>query len=346
VTTKTIEQRVSQLSGEFVAAPATDVPFAPGFNLEALKAVDPDPWFATVKVKPGRGNGGKGPNYGADVMRSLEKQINEKRPPGYRGHQDPDKIEYEWREPVTAWVGAHYNEAEQILYVKGYVPPTAPELRQQLALAASGADVVNSVSVWGMRSVKDDEVVSYDLWSLDWTPKGRAGMVTELVGVSGEQRQEEELDRNEVIASLKVDELPEALLAQAKAPVQTELDRHVDAMARLRAALSIGEDAELDMVVAKVSELVVSDETEELEERITEKVAAAISGELMKAAVTERLVSRLKPGATDEEIAGEIESAKELPHISVLGGQSVPTVIGTGAAKPGSEQRQGTTWSD
>jgi hypothetical protein len=314
VTTKTIEQRVSQLSGEFVAAPATDVPFAPGFNLEALKAVDPDPWFATVKVKPGRGNGGKGPNYGADVMRSLEKQINEKRPPGYRGHQDPDKIEYEWR--------------------------------QQLALAASGADVVNSVSVWGMRSVKDDEVVSYDLWSLDWTPKGRAGMVTELVGVSGEQRQEEELDRNEVIASLKVDELPEALLAQAKAPVQTELDRHVDAMARLRAALSIGEDAELDMVVAKVSELVVSDETEELEERITEKVAAAISGELMKAAVTERLVSRLKPGATDEEIAGEIESAKELPHISVLGGQSVPTVIGTGAAKPGSEQRQGTTWSD
>lgn len=343
-------KQVSELSGELVAAPAqVEVPFAPGFDLEKLKQTDPDPRFATVKIKPGRGNGGNGPNYGPNILRDLARQINEKRPAGYRGHQDESRVHWEWREPVTAWVGAVFDEQEQALYVKGYVPPTAQELRTQLALAETGADVVNSVSIWGMRDVKGDEVLSYELWSLDWTPKGRAGMETELVSVSGEQQKEAQVERSEVIKSLKPEELPDALKDhfrnEGKALAAPELESYTKAIGEMRVILELDEKTDTAAVISKVSELVAADKAAELEAKVREKVEADIAGELMRAAVIERVISRLKPGADDKTITGEIAAAKELPHVKALGGQRIPTVLGVApSSSSDGSKRQGTQW--
>lgn len=336
--------QVFGLSGELVAAPSSDIPFAPGFNLEQLREVDPDPLFATVKIRPGRGNGGKGPNYGPAVLQDIARQVNEKRPPGYRGHQQADRVDWEWREPATAWVGARWDEAEQVLYVKGYVPPTAGELRTQLNLAKAGADVVNSVSIFGLRGVDGDEVSKFDIWSIDWTPKGRAGMETELVGVTGEQR-EEEMDRAQIIASITAEELPahvqDQLRNEGRQAAEHELEPVVSAVGEMRVILEV-EEGDTDALVSAVRGLVEERDTDEFESTVATAVETEVSGELMQAAVRERVLSRLSAGASPEDIAGEIASAKELPHIKALGAQKVPVVRGHGETKE--TQRRGTRW--
>lgn len=351
-----IEKTASVLSGEIAVltpheAEQIDVGFAPGFDLEALKQVDQEPFFATVRIRSGRGDQGTGPEYGDHILQSLEEQINSKRPPGYKGHQDPEKIDWEYREPVTAWVGAKYTTTEEgkgELVVKGYVPPTAQDLRTQLKLAESGADVVNSVSIFGVRGVEDDQVKTFDLWSLDWTPKGRNGMQTELLKVSGEQAKEEEdmaLSREEVIASLKAEEVPEHLVERIQQSALEGVSGKAALADEIRSLLGLKEDDDDDKVIERIQEFVVSEETAQLEEALEEVLEEKVESkaEMARAAVKDAVLPRLKPSATKEEIAGEIDSALQRPYIEALTkGDSFPVFSGGTGETEGS--RGGTHW--
>lgn len=338
--------QASGLAGELALSPTIDVPISA--DIASIQTVDPDPVFTTVSIKAGRGDQGRGPIYGDDMLRSWEQQINAKQPPGFRGHQDPDRVSWEWREPVTAWLGAKFIPGSEPdtgeLLVKGYVPPTAGELRQQLALAQAGADLVNSVSVFGTRSIKNDRVESFDLWSIDWTPKGRAGMQTRLVAVGGEQAQEEtEMDRAEVIASLRADEVPEAVRNQILAPVAAD----ASAVGEMRVLLELEDTDDPERVVEEVRTLVEARRSADLAQRVDAAIETdgQISGEMVTAAVRDAVLSAVRPGATDEQIAAEIGAAKERPYIAALAkGNTIPVVQG-GAPKGTGEQRKGTAWA-
>jgi len=349
-----IEKQVSQLVGEVAVltpSQASDyqVPFAPGFDLEALKQEDDDPFFATVRIRSGKGDQGVGANYGDDILKSLADQINEKRPPGYKGHQDPEKVEWEYREPVTAWVGAAFvpnSEGVGELIVKGYVPTTAPDLRTQLNLAGSGADVVNSVSIFGTRDVEGDQVKSFDLWSLDWTPKGRAGMQTELLAVSGEQANKEEddmaLTREEVIASLKADEVPTHLVESIQKEALDGVSGRAALADEVRKILVL-EENESDKVVERVTDLVVASATSELDEKLDTVLEDKVKAEMARAAVKDAIRPNLTMKSTDEEIAGEITSALERPYIKALaGGDAMP--VFSGGSGTADQDRQATAW--
>lgn len=348
----TIERTVSELSGEVAVllpsdAEQTDVPFAPGFDLESLKAVDPDPFFATVRIRSGRGDQGAGPLYDEGILQSLEQQINTRRPPGYKGHQDPTRVDWEYREPVTAWVGAKYSVSEEgvgELIVKGYIPPTAPELRTQLLLAESGADVVNSVSIFGVRGVEGDKVKSFDLWSLDWTPKGRAGMQTELLKVSGEQAKEEDVTRDEVIASLKADEVPEHLVEGIRKAALEGVSGKAALADEIRSLLGLDEEEDDSKVIEKIRDFVVSVETAQIEEKIDALLEDKVKAEMARAAVKDAILPRLSATSTEEQIVGEITSALEKPYIAALAkGDAFPVFSGgTDASAEGS--RLGTRW--
>lgn len=334
------------LSGELVST--ADIPFAPGFNLEVLKTKDPEPVFANVRIKAGRGDQGSGPYYGPEILKSLERQINEKIPPGYRGHQDVNNVSWEWREPVTAWVGAKFvPEGEGALYVKGYVPRTAESLRSQLDLAESGADVVNSVSIFGLRAVDDeDQVTNFDLWSLDWTPKGRAGMEAELVGVTGEQSNEEQeilMDRDEVIRSLTVEEVPDHIAATISDQARAESAPLQEAVGEIRVILELDENVDAEAVVSAVRQIVDSNKQVELEEKVAEMVSDTVSGEMAIAAVRDTVLPRVKVSSTDEEIKAEIKSVMDLPYIAALGDGSIIPVVQGGIEQ--GKQRQGTAWA-
>lgn len=346
------ERQVSELSGEVAVltpneAEAYQVPFADGFDLEALKKVDDDPFFATLRIKAGRGDQGTGPMYGDDILKSLETQINEKRPPGYKGHQDPENVEWEYREPVTAWVGAKYvssAEGQGELIVKGYVPTTADDLRTQLRIAESGADIVNSISIFGVRDVEDDQVMDFALWSLDWTPKGRAGMQTELMAVSGEQAKEDDdmaLTREEVIASLKPEEVPTHLVEGFKAEALEGVSGKAALADEVRKVLGLDED-ESPKIVERVTDLVVASATAKLDEKLDTMMEDKVKAEMAQAAVKDAVLPKLTSKSTDEEIVGEIDSALERPYIKALvEGQALPTFSGGTGEE---EVRQGTEW--
>jgi len=347
--TKRTDRRASELSGELVSAPV-EIPFAPGFNLEALKAVDPEPVFATVKISSGKGDQGKGPYYGPDILQSLEKQFNVKRPPGFKGHQDPNRVPWEYREPVTAWVGASYvprMDGEADLYVKGYVPSTAEDLRKQLLLADSGAEVVNSVSIWGTRQTDKDKVVDFDLWSLDWTPKGRAGMETELVSVSGEQAKEEQMDRDEILRSLRVSDIPDHISGEIRQDerkiVIEENAPLVEAVGEMRIILELDESADPAELVEAIRQLVGTKQSADLEARVDEAVAEMKATDLVKTAVKDIVLPKVTKATTDEELSGEIASALELPYIAALDkGNTLPVIEG---AHKDEVVRKGTSWS-
>jgi len=347
-----IATQVSELSGEIAVltpseAELLDIPFAPGFDLEALKAVDENPFFATVRIRSGRGDQGVGPVYGDEVLRSLEEQINQKRPPGYKGHQDPERVEWEYREPVTAWVGAKFTtsaEGKGELIVKGYVPPTAEDLRTQLRLAGSGADVVNSVSIFGTRQLDGDQVKSFDIWSLDWTPKGRAGMQTDLLKVSGEQaKEEDEVTREEVIASLKADEVPQHLVEGFQKIALEGVSGKAALADEIVKLLGLEDDDDSEKVIEKVREYVVSAETTKLEEAIDEILEDKVKAEMAKSAVKELVLPRLSGSSTKDEIAGEITSALEKEYIKALTSEKAPVVQGV-APSIQDAARQGTAW--
>lgn len=351
MTTKT-ERQVSELSGELVTTAPVEVPFASGFSIEALKLVDENPVFATVKIKSGKGDQGAGPYYGPHILQNLAQQINEKRPPGYRGHQDPDKVNHEWREPVTAWVGATFvpDGSEGDLYVKGYVPPTAEQLRTQLKLASSGADIVNSVSIFGIRDVDLDKVVKFDLWSLDWTPRGRAGMETELVGVSGEQtKEEEEMDRDQIIAGLKVSDVPDHVSGEIRKDEREKvIQEHrplSEAVGEMRVILELDSGADADAIVEALRALMTGQTETEVEATVDEAIDGQIeSNDLVKAAVRDVVLPKVTAKTTEAELKGEIESALKVPYIAALGTGQAPVVQGGGSESKSDDQLVAAHW--
>jgi hypothetical protein len=347
-----IDKLVSTLSSEIaVLTPAEavgyDVPFADGFSLDALKEVDDDPFFVTVAIKPGRGDQGNGMLYDEDILKSLETQFNSKRPPGYKGHQDPEKVSWEYREAVTAWVGAQLvadSDGKSQLLVKGYVPRTAEDLRTQLRLAQSGADVVNSVSIFGTRSTENGRVKDFDLWSLDWTPKGRAGMETELVGVSGEQAKEDEVTREEVIASLKLIEVPEHISNALRAEGRTEVASDIAIAGEMRVIFELDEEADSEAVITAVRGLVNADKSATLTRRVEEALGEAdITAEMAKEAVRDVVLHSVTDAATKEEIAGEIAAALDRPYIKTLVDSAAAPIVNGGRFKT-DDARKGTVW--
>jgi hypothetical protein len=352
----TTDKQVSTLASEIsILTPAeaqtNEVPFAEGFDLEALKLVDESPVFATVKIRASRGDQGKGPLYDEALLQKLAAQFNTKRPPGYKGHQKAEDVEWQYREPVTSWVGARYQtgaDGTGELLVKGYVPTTAQDLRTQLKLAEAGADMVNSVSIFGMREVdrSSNRVMNFDLWSLDWTPKGRAGMETELVSVSGEQAKENEMTRDEVIASLTAGDVPEGIANALRQEGIDSVQADLGIAGEMRVILELDDDVDPDAVVEAVRGLTSKAKADELATRVDSAIdGSEITAEMAKEAVRDYVLSTISASSTDEDIAGEISSALDKPYIKALvDGTSIPVISGGAGDSSESDTRVGTRW--
>jgi hypothetical protein len=256
-------------------------------------------------------------------------------------------VSWEYREAVTAWVGAQLvadSDGKSQLLVKGYVPRTAEDLRTQLRLAQSGADVVNSVSIFGTRSTENGRVKDFDLWSLDWTPKGRAGMETELVGVSGEQAKEDEVTREEVIASLKLIEVPEHISNALRAEGRTEVASDIAIAGEMRVIFELDEEADSEAVITAVRGLVNADKSATLTRRVEEALGEAdITAEMAKEAVRDVVLHSVTDAATKEEIAGEIAAALDRPYIKTLVDSAAAPIVNGGRFKT-DDARKGTVW--
>lgn len=155
-----------------------DIPLAPGVDLAALKAGDPDPMEVVVEIPAGVSK--RGWHYGAVVIRHLAEQVAKRTVAGFLGHQKAEDVDSQFPIPVTHWVGAIYKERSALL--RGVVDKTAPDLKRWIR-----AGRINQVSLYGILTTEqrgdETHVTNIDLLSVDWTPLARAGMQTRVVAL-------------------------------------------------------------------------------------------------------------------------------------------------------------------
>ncbi len=163
------------LTGEIAVE---DVPLAPGVDLAALKAGDPEPLEIIVEIAPGKST--RGWNYLPSTVQKIVQQVATKTVAGFLGHQKPENVEFEFPTPVTHWVGATYKDGKA--YIRGVADKVAGDLKRWIK-----AGRVKQVSIYGVASLQEEkgetQVVDFDLMSIDWTPLDRNGMPTKIVAV-------------------------------------------------------------------------------------------------------------------------------------------------------------------
>ncbi len=156
--------------------------------VEKLIEGDENPCWVAVEIEEGKGGHGI---YKASALESIVRQVNSDEPMGYIGHQRPEDLPYEFPEPTTHWLAAEmvYRGGKAVAKVYGLIDQKYQDLRRWVR-----ARRIKQVSIFGKptftRGTRD--VVDYDLLSIDWTPRNRAGMTTrllwasEMAGVVGE----------------------------------------------------------------------------------------------------------------------------------------------------------------
>lgn len=174
------------LSGEMVGVTARicgemevgSIPVSPAVDLSALKEGDDDPLELVVEIPAGKSK--RGWDYLPRSLQDIVDVVNGEGLPGFEGHQSPANVDWEFRTPVTHWVGAKFEDGKA--YFRGIVDKAAADLKRWIRGGA-----VKTVSIWGMPKLAyqdgETKVVGYEPLSIDWTPPRRAGMPTRIVAM-------------------------------------------------------------------------------------------------------------------------------------------------------------------
>lgn len=210
-------------------------------KVEKLLKRDNDPMFVTIQVaREGVSKNGK--NYTAETMQEIADQINTKHPDGYKGHLTDEERSTKAPDPETVWLGAKVmkdKDGKTAVYAKGYVMPYATKRRQILQTAADlGKNLAVSIFGGAKKAVYNANQKAYDIVgivvdSVDWARPGSEGIpndgtliLTSEMHNYKKPKEGDEMKREEVIASLKADELREHnpdLVAEMESAAKADL---------------------------------------------------------------------------------------------------------------------------
>lgn len=147
---------------------------------EKLMEGDEQPCWVAVEIIEGQGSHG---NYQPSALQAVVEQVNEDAPMGFLGHQRQEDIPFEFPEPTTHWFAAEMDEKDgrEVARIYGLIDQAYQNLRRWVR-----AGRIKEVSIYGRPGYQPGtkDVVDYDLYSIDWAPRGRAGMETELLWAS------------------------------------------------------------------------------------------------------------------------------------------------------------------
>ncbi|MGE5584058.1 MAG: hypothetical protein ACM309_00740 [Bacillota bacterium] len=174
------------LAGEMVSVTARicgemsveQVPVSSAVDVEALRAGDDDPLELVVEIPAGKSK--RGWDYLPRALQDIVDVVNAEGLPGHEGHQDLENVDWEFRTPVTHWVGALWRDGKA--YFRGVVDKAASDLKRWIR-----GGIIKTVSIWGIPKLAyengETKVIGYEPLSIDWTPPRRAGMPTRIVAV-------------------------------------------------------------------------------------------------------------------------------------------------------------------
>lgn len=333
---------VGRIRGEISAAEQLDkLPISQEARESARKlmAGDNDPCLVAVEIEEGEGNAGY---YTADAIAALVREVNARLPMGYLGHQRTEDLPYEFPDPVTHWLGAELitRDGKAVARIYGLIDPSAPELKRWVR-----ADRIRNVSIFGTpiyESASSNRVVDYELLSIDWTPRDRAGMTTRVVWATEMKREKEvhsdvtlseaiqhvksALSRKETTAAhvlgelgLKFEdvarEIGGELWANAQ-KAQEEVKKLSSLVGEIRKALGIDEAAD---VVAAAKTAWEAQEAKRRDDH--ERLVSKVIGEMVKPEKAHGLVRRLlrvDVGADEATIRKAVGEILEDPAVKPL----------------------------
>lgn len=207
------EYVIAEFRGNF-----PDIPTAPGVDMDALRAQDPDPVFVSLPIIPKVGATSRnGLLYDDALADSIVAQINEKRPEGIFGHLRDDERSTAFPEPAAIWIGAK-KEGSQVWAKALIASPAAKERIKRLK--ATGGQIATSIYGKGAYEATQSKGVrrltSFDLESLDFAPPARAALQNGAYPViTAETTQgDPDMDKAQIIAELTAGDIPASLREQ------------------------------------------------------------------------------------------------------------------------------------
>ncbi len=180
------EGEMGKAQGEMTAVTAricgemavSEIPVSPAVDIEALKEDDDDSLELVVEIPAGKSK--RGWNYLPRSLQDIVDVVNAEGLPGFEGHQSPNNVDWEFRTPVTHWIGAKFEDGKA--YFRGLVDKAATDLKRWIR-----GGTVRTVSIWGFPKLAyengETKVIGYEPLSIDWTPPRRAGMPTRIVAM-------------------------------------------------------------------------------------------------------------------------------------------------------------------
>ncbi len=206
------EYVISEFHGKF-----PDVPIASGVDLEALKENQAAPFFVTLPIVPEIGAiSSNGLLYDDALVKSIEEQINRKRPGGIFGHLKDEERATAFPLPSGMWIGA--KREGNTLWAKAWIPAGKSQdyMRQ---LKAVGGQIATSIYGKGDREkVKPgvDRLTNFNLESLDFAPPERAALGYGATPILTAELHEDnnDMDKTQLLAELTVSDIPAALKEQ------------------------------------------------------------------------------------------------------------------------------------
>lgn len=194
-----------------------DVPFAPTFDLEAIKQGDAKPFFVTLPIfEIGKVSDNK-LRYTREFCESIVRGINEGGKVGIRGHIPKEKLTTDYPLPAVYWVGATIVGNRG--WGKFYVPPGEHREHYRVLVNAGGEE---AVSIYGKPTriyEYADGTYTPELpdFQLDLAPPDRASLKFEdrrfyvTSEMEGENPMSSEVDMRQVLAEMTDDALMEMM---------------------------------------------------------------------------------------------------------------------------------------
>lgn len=191
-------------------------------KVKKILARDSDPMFVTLQVaREGKSKNGR--IYTAANMQEIADQINSKHPDGYKGHLTDEERKHKAPDAEAIWLGAKVatdKDGKISVYAKGYVMPSAKKRREYLQTAFDlGKNIAVSIFGSAKKAVYNSKEKGYDIegldvQSIDFARSGSEGIPNDGTLILTSEMvtndpKEDEMKREEVIASLKADELRE-----------------------------------------------------------------------------------------------------------------------------------------
>ncbi|OCL28656.1 hypothetical protein U472_00435 [Orenia metallireducens] len=323
--------KIRRIIGEMKSEIARDkIPFPSNEAEEVAQQLEgEDPCYVCVEIPEGEGNYGY---YTAMAIEDVVNKVNKGLPNGFAGHQRPEDLPYEFPEITTHWLAAEIYRAggKTIAKVYGLVDEAEAKLKRWIR-----ARRIKEVSIYGEPIYKGDgtsDIVGFNLYSIDWTPKGRPGMDTRLVWASEiNNGGGKEMDLNEILANLRskiakkevdlktvvseigfTDEQVLQIIASEQLEEAKQNKETAKKAEKLVQALGLDSQEDLDKAIKKaekMKEVYDADQEENQEQVIDEVVEEKVAGEQAQALAKKML--KVEAGADKKIIAAEIDKILE-----------------------------------